>query len=178
MTREKKQELVGELSEKLANTDYFYITDASGLTVAEINDFRRLCFEKGLEYRVVKNTLIGKALETLSTDYTEFSNEVLKGFSGIIFSPEVGNAPAKLLKDFHKQKSTDKPSLKGASIDSDVFIGADNLDLLSKLKSKDELLGEVIGLLQSPAKNVISALQSGGQTISGLLKALEEKSQN
>lgn len=178
MTREEKQQLVGELSDKLSNTDYFYVTDASGLTVAQINDFRRMCFEKGLEYRVVKNTLIGKALETLDADYAEFSESVLKGFSGIIFSPEVGNAPAKLLKDFHKKSNLDKPSLKGASIDSDVFIGADNLDLLSKLKSKDELLGEIIGLLQSPAKNVISALQSGGQTISGLLKSLEERSES
>ncbi len=176
MTREEKQQLVGELSEKLASTDYFYVTDASGLTVAEINDFRRLCFESGLEYRVVKNTLISKALESLETDYTEFSEKVLKGFSGIIFSPEIGNAPAKVIKDYHKKSSKEKPELKGASIDSDVFIGSENLDMLSKLKSKDELLGEVIGLLQSPAKNVISALQSGGQTISGLLKALEEKS--
>ncbi|MEM1137523.1 MAG: 50S ribosomal protein L10 [Bacteroidota bacterium] len=178
MTREEKTQLVGELSEKLSTTDYFYVTDASGLTVSEINDFRRMCFEKGLEYRVIKNTLIGKALETLETDYTEFSEKVLKGFSGVIFSPEVGNAPAKLLKDFHKKNGLEKPAFKGASIDSDIFIGSDNLDVLSKLKSKDELLGEVIGLLQSPAKNVISALQSGGQTISGLLKTLEEKSQD
>ncbi|MBT29758.1 MAG: 50S ribosomal protein L10 [Thalassobius sp.] len=178
MTREEKHQLVGELSEKLANTDYFYIADASGLTVSEINDFRKMCFEKGLEYRVVKNTLISKALETLDTDYTEFSEKVLKGFSGIIFSPEVGNAPAKVLKDFQKANGSDKPAFKGASIDSDVFIGSENLDLLSKLKSKDELLGDIIGLLQSPAKNVISALQSGGQTISGLLKSLEEKGDN
>ncbi len=178
MTKEEKTQLVGELGEKLSNTDFFYITDASGMTVAEINSFRRLCFEKGLEYKVVKNTLINKALESLSTDYTEFSESVLKGFSGIIFSPEAGNAPAKLLKEFRKKNGGEKPLLKGASIDSDTFIGENQLDLLSSLKSKQELIGEIVGLLQSPAKNVVSALQSSGQTLSGLLKALEEREQN
>ncbi|MEN7548254.1 50S ribosomal protein L10 [Rapidithrix thailandica] len=180
MTKEEKKQLVGKLSEKLSNTDYFYITDASGMTVAEINDFRSLCFEKGVEYRVVKNTLIQKALETLETDYTDFNNNVLKGFSGIMFSPEVGNLPAKILKEYRKKsgkKDDPRPLLKGASIDSDLFIGDENLDTLSNLKSKQELIGEIIGLLQSPAKNVVSALQSGGDTLAGLVKTLAEREQ-
>jgi large subunit ribosomal protein L10 len=175
MNKDEKYQLVGELSEKLANTAYFYITDASGMTVAQINNFRRLCFEKGLEYQVVKNTLIKKALDTLNTDYTEFSEEVLKGFSGVIFSKENGKAPAQLLKDFRKKTNAQKPLLKGASIDTALFVGDDQLDLLTKIKSKEELLGEVIGLLQSPAKNVLSALQSGGHTLAGLVKTLQER---
>ncbi len=180
MTREEKIELVKELSVKFANTNYFYITDASGMSVAEINNFRRLCHSKGIEYRVVKNTLIQKALEPLETDFTEFEEKVLKGFSGIMFSPEVGNLPAKLLLDFRKKAPKDKkrPVLKGASIDTAFYIGDDQLEALSKVKSKEELLGELIGLLQSPAQNVISALQSGGNTIAGLLKTLEERSQD
>lgn len=177
MTREEKYEIVAELSEKLAKTDYFYITDASGMTVAQTNAFRRLCFEKGLEYRVVKNSLIKKALDTLPTDYSSFDSKVLKGFSGIIFSPESGNLPGKVLVEFRKKNPAlqNKPLLKGASIDAGLFIGDDQLDTLSKLKSKQELLGEIIGLLQSPAQNVIGALQSGGQTIAGVLKTLSEK---
>ncbi len=174
MTKEEKINIVNELSEKLKSTDFFYVTDTSGLTVAQINDFRRLCFNKGIEYRIVKNTLIKKALDTLDTDYAPF-DEVLKGVSGIMFSPENANLPAKVIKEFKKTDKEERPKLKGASIDTDLFIGEQHLDALSKLKSKQELIGEVIGLLQSPAKNVISSLQSGGHTISGLVKALSER---
>lgn len=176
MTKQEKFELVDELVEKLQNTDYFYVTDTGGMTVAEINEFRGALFKEGLEYKIVKNTLIAKALERLDADYTEFSEKVLKGVSGIIFSPESGKAPAVVIKDFlKKKKDAQKPALKGASIDSAMFIGSEHLDALTSIKSKAELLGDIITLLQSPAKNVISGLQSGGNTISGLLKALEER---
>jgi large subunit ribosomal protein L10 len=174
MTKEEKINIVNELSAKLKETNFFYVTDTSGLTVAEINDFRRLCFNKGIEYQIVKNTLIKKALDTLDTDYSEFY-EVLKGVSGIMFSKENANVPAKVIKEFKKNDKDERPKLKGASIDTDLFIGEQHLDALSKLKSKDELIGEVIGLLQSPAKNVISALNSGGSTIAGLVKTLSER---
>lgn len=175
MTREKKAIIIEELSEKLASTDYFYITDASGMTVAQINNFRRLCFDRGLEYTVFKNTMIKKALENSKTDYSAFNTAVLKGFSGIIFSPESGNLPAKVLKEFYKG-GLKSPVFKGASVDTALFVGIAELETLVSLKSKQELVGEIIGLLQSPAKNVVSALQSGGQKLSGILKTLSEKS--
>jgi large subunit ribosomal protein L10 len=174
MTREEKAAIIEELSSKLQKNNYFYITDASGMSVAETNDFRRACFNKGIEYKVYKNTLIEKALESIEgdNDLSELKG-TLKGFSGIMFAEEIGNAPAKVLKEV--RKDADKPLLKGAYIDSDVFVGDDQIDALAKLKSKHELIGEVVGLLQSPVKNVLGALQSGGHTISGLLKALSEK---
>lgn len=178
MTREEKVQLVEELTDKLSATDYFYITDASGMTVAQINSFRKMCFDKGLEYKVFKNTLVRKALENLETDYNDFSDAVLKGFTGIIFSPEAGNLPAKLLKDFRKKSGLQKPLLKGASIDTATYIGEDQLETLTTIKSKFELIADVIGLLQSPAKNVISGLQSGGQKLSGILKTLSEREEN
>ncbi|MCS6824206.1 MAG: 50S ribosomal protein L10 [Cytophagaceae bacterium] len=173
MKREDKGKIIQELSEKFSKFSYFYITDASGMTVEQVNNFRKLCYKKGIEYKVVKNSLIKKALETTKTDYSPFNEKVLKGFSGILFS-DTGNAPAKLLKEFYATGS-EKPVFKGASIDSDLFIGENQLDALTNLKSKSELLGEIIGLLQSPAKNVLSALQSGGHKISGVLKTLSEK---
>lgn len=175
MTKEEKAVIIDDLAEKLSKTSYFYITDASGLSVAKIDAFRKLCFERGIEYKVVKNTLIKKALERSETDYTPFNDKVLTGFSGILFS-DTGNAPGKLLKDFRKKdKGGNKPALKGASIDTDLFIGEENLDLLSTLKSKEELVGEIISILQSPAKNVISALQSGQNILAGVVKTLSER---
>jgi len=177
MTREEKAVIIDELKEKFASNPYFYITDTGGMTVAEINNWRRMCFEKGIEYRVVKNTLIKKALEVLPTDYSSFNDKVLAGFSGIMFSAESGKAPAALIKEFRKTKASEKPILKGASIDSAIFIGDETLDTLVSLKSKQELIGEIIGLLQSPAKNVVSALQSGGNKLAGIIKTLSEKEQ-
>ena len=174
MTREEKQQVIEELTEKFNKNQNFYLTDASGLTVAEINAFRRVCFEKGLEYKVYKNTLVKKSFENLNNDYSGL-DEVLKGFTGVIFSEEIGNLPAKVLKEYRKKQGSEKPALKAASIDTDIFIGEENLNMLSELKSKNELIAEVIALLQSPAKNVISALQSGGNTLSGLVKTLSEK---
>jgi len=176
MTREEKGILIENLTEKLKNTPYFYIADTSGMTVSEINDFRRICFKKGLEYRIVKNTLIRKALENMETDYSPFNESALKGTSGILFSPEVGNAPAKAIKEYRKKdKNLKKPLLKGASIEASLFIGDEHLDALSELKSKDELLGEIITLLQSPAKNVVSALQSSKNKLAGIIKTLSDK---
>ena len=174
MTREEKAVIIDELSQKFASTPYFYITDAEGMSVGEVNQLRRLCFERGIEYRVVKNTLIKKALDTLSTDYSSFE-PVLKGFSGIMFHPESGKEAAKLIKDFRKSSGNSKLKLKGASVDYSLFVGEDQLNTLISLKSKDELIGEVIGLLQSPAKNVVSALQSGGGKLAGILKTLSER---
>jgi len=174
MTREEKALIIEELSQKFAANAHFYVTDASGFTVEQINNFRRLCFKSGIEYRVYKNTMIQKALERQEgVDYSPIFN-VLNGFSGVMFSKEAGNTPAKVIKEFRK-KLEGKPVLKAASIGSDFFIGDENLNMLSELKSKNELIGEVISLLQSPAKNVVSALISSKQTVAGLVKALEER---
>ncbi len=175
MTKEEKGQIIEELAEKFSQHNHFYITDASGLTVAQINAFRRLCFNAGVEYRVYKNTLIKKALEKQTGNYEELY-KVLHGFSGVIFSKESGNAPARVIKEYRK-KIQGRPGLKGASIESTVFVGEEHLDTLVELKSKNELIGEVVSLLQSPAKNVLSALLSGKQTVAGLVKALEERKQ-
>lgn len=177
MTRQEKGALIDNLVEKLKNTPHFYIADTAGMTVAQVNNFREMCFKKGLEYKVVKNTLIKKALDQLETDYTPF-DEVLKGSSGIMFSPEVGNAPAKVIKEYKKKnggKELEKPAFKAASLDSDLYVGPQHLEPLSNLKSKDELLGEIVTLLQSPATNVIAALQSGKNKLAGIVKTLSEK---
>src|SRR6187402_235997 len=159
MTREEKAKIIDELSDKFANNSHFYITDASGFTVAQINNFRRLCFKSGVEYRVYKNTLIRKALErNKEVDYSPLFKS-LHGFSGVIFSKETGNAPAKVIKEFRK-KLEGKPVLKAASIKSEFYIGDENLNALANLKSRDELIGEIIGMLQAPARNIISALQN------------------
>ncbi|MCC5945733.1 MAG: 50S ribosomal protein L10 [Bernardetiaceae bacterium] len=175
MTREEKKQLVDELAEKFSNTEYFYITDSSGLNVAQTNALRRLCFEKGIEYRVVKNTLITKALERLETDYSPFNEKVLTGFSAVMFSPEVGNLPAKLIKEYRKSNKVEKPLLKGASIATSLFIGEENLETLSELKSREELIGEVIMLLQSPGRRLAGAITSGGGRIAAMVKGIAEK---
>jgi large subunit ribosomal protein L10 len=149
----------------------FYITDTSDLTVAKINDIRRKCFDSDIKMQVAKNSLIKKAMEAAGGDYTEIY-DVLKGSSSILFSKSA-TAPAKLIKQL--RKGGDKPILKAAYIDSAIFIGDNQIDALTKLKSKEQLIGEIIGLLQSPAKNVVSALQSGGNTLAGLVKTLQER---
>ena len=175
MTKEEKRIVIDELTGKLAEYNYFYVTDASGMTVAEVNAFRRLCFERGIEYKVYKNTLIAKALETTGTDSAEFTDKVLVGFSGVLFSKENGKEAAKLLKEFYKGKPVKRPVFKGASIDSAYYIGTDQLDTLLTIRSRQEMIGEVISLLQSPARNVVSALQSGGGKLAGILKTLSER---
>ncbi len=172
MEKNKKNQEIADLKEKFGNSQYFYITDSSTLTVEKINKFRRLCFNSGIEYRVSKNTLIRKALEQVEGNY-EALYPLLNGPTGVMFSTD-GAAAAKVLKEF--RKTNDKPVLKGAYIDSDVFIGDNQIAVLASLKSKAELIGDILGLLQSPAKNVISALQgSSAQKIAGLLKTLEER---
>ena len=173
MTRDEKKEIIDGLTEKFRENPFFYITDAGGFSVKEVNAFRRACFEKG---EVYKNTLIKKALENLDADFSPLDSS-LKGFSGIIFSKETSNLPAKVLLEFRKKlgKKETRPKFKGASIDADIFVGEANLEMLSNLKSKQELLGDLIGLLQSPAMNLISALQSGQNNITGVLKALESR---
>ena len=178
MTKEEKGTLINDLAEKLRNNTHFYVADTGGLSVKQINEFRAMCFQRGIEYTIVKNTLIRKALEQLDTDYTPFDT-ALKGTSGIMFSPEVSNAPAKVIKEYRKKNSAaQKPVLKAASIDADLFVGEEHLDMLSSLKSKEELLGDVIMLLQSPAKNVISALQSSKHKLAGIIKTLSEREES
>lgn len=175
MNKEQKAQAIEELAEKIAATPFFYVTDASGLSVAEVNKLRKKFYSDSLEYKVYKNTVIKKAMEKLDGDYTPMF-EALKGFSGIIFSPESGSTPARLIKEFRGKKG-EKPAIKAAFIDSDIIIGDHNLEMLSSLKSKNELVGEIIGLLQSPAKNVISSLQSGGSKLSGILQTLSERAE-
>jgi len=169
MTRDDKFKIVEALKEKFNSSDYFYFTDASGMSVKHIDKFRSHCFSMGIEYKVVKNSLIKKALEVKGADFSSFDKTVFKGFSGIMFAGETGNGPAKALKEFRKKNKMQKPILKGASIDGALFIGDNMLDTLASLKSKNELIGEVIGLLQSPEKNVLGALRSGGEKLAAMV---------
>jgi large subunit ribosomal protein L10 len=171
MNKEEKHDLVLALTEQMNEFGNFYITDTSDLTVAKINDIRRKCFESDITMKVAKNSLIKKAMEAAGGDYTPIF-DVLKGSSSILFSKSA-TAPAKLIKQL--RKAGPKPVLKAAYIDSAIFIGDNQIDTLIKLKSKEQLIGEIIGLLQSPAKNVVSALQSGGTIIAGVVKTLQER---
>ena len=175
MTKAEKTAVIEELKEKFADASYFYVADSSTLTVAQVNDLRGKFYEKGIEMRVVKNTLARKALEAAPADkgYAGLlDSDSFKGPTAILFA-QSGNAPAKVIKEFRKEN--EKPILKAAYIDTDIFLGDDQIEILSTLKSKDDLIGDVIMLLQSPAKNVISALKSGQNTLAGLLKTLEER---
>ena len=173
MTRAEKATAIESLKDKFSQNTFFYLTDSSTLTVEQVSALRGLCFEKGVEMQVVKNTLAKKALES-APDEKGYAGlyDSLKGPTAIMFTT-VANAPARIIEEF--RKSHEKPVLKAAYIDSAVYLGDDQLKELAKLKSKEELVGEIIGLLQSPAKNLISALNSGGSTIAGLIKALEER---
>jgi len=174
MERLKKEQVIEELVAKFSVTDNFYFADPSTLTVSQVNALRKLCFEKGVEYKVYKNTLIAKALQRIhGADYNSFE-KVLKGTTGVIFSPESNNLPAKIIKQYRKEQNK-QLDFKGAYIQSDVYIGAELLDSLTTLKSRTELIGDIVGLLQSPAKNVVSALQSGRNTLAGLVKTLSER---
>jgi len=173
MTRAQKAESIEQLKQQFENHSFFYVADSSDLTVEQVNKFRGLCYDKGIKMQVVKNTLAIKALEQADQEkgYAAIL-EAFKGTSAVLFT-SVSNAPAKVIKEFRKEHP--KPILKAAYIDTAVFMGDDQLDALSSLKSKEELIGEVITLLQSPMANLLSALQSGGNTISGVLKALENR---
>lgn len=175
MLKSEKAQVIEELREKINNTPYIYVTDASTLNVAQVNELRALCFKAGVDMKVAKNTLVQKAMEENAEEkgYAPLF-DALKGPTTLLFS-ETGNVPAKLIKEFRGKN--EKPALKAAYIDSDIFFGDDQVDVLASLKSKDELIGDVILLLQSPAKNVISALKSGGSTIAGLVKTLQERAE-
>ncbi|MBL4676382.1 MAG: 50S ribosomal protein L10 [Mucilaginibacter sp.] len=171
MNKEEKHDLVLALTEQIKEYGNFYITDTADLTVAKVNSIRRQCFENEITMQVAKNSLIKKAMEAAGGDFAGIY-DVLKGSSSILFSKSA-TAPAKLIKKL--RKAGDKPVLKAAYIDSAIFIGDNQLDTLTKLKSKEQLIGEIVGLLQSPAKNVVSALQSGGSIIAGVVKTLQER---
>jgi large subunit ribosomal protein L10 len=173
MTKEQKYQLVEELVEKFKTYPNFYITDAGGLSVAEVNNLRKECFDSNIPMTMIKNTLIRKALETLEGDYSEVFDALKQPSSVFFATSENPSVPAKLITKFRKKN--EKPSLKAAVIDTAVFKGDSQLKVLVDLKSKDELIGEIIGLLQSPAKNVISALKSGGGKLAGILKTLSER---
>jgi large subunit ribosomal protein L10 len=171
MTREEKSRVIEDLTAQLAGTNVVYLADISGLNAETTSNLRRACFKAGIQLEVVKNTLLEKAMEASKNDYGDLPS-VLKGNTSILIA-ENGNAPAKIIKEFRKK--SDKPLLKGAYINEAIFIGDNQLDSLVTLKSKEEVIGEIIGLLQSPAKNVISALKSSGGKLAGILKTLSEK---
>ena len=173
MRKEDKKQLIDSLTQQLTDNNNFYITDVSDLNAEASSNLRRLCHKNGIKMQVVKNTLLKKAMENVEKDYEELY-VTLKGNTSIMFA-EAGNVPAKMIKEFRKK--SDRPVLKGAYIEEMTYIGDDQLDFLIAIKSKNELIADVIALLQSPAKNVVSALQSGGSQLSGILKTLSEKSE-
>jgi len=171
MTREEKASVIQDLTAQLAENTTIYLADISGLDATTTSDLRRACFKANIKLSVVKNTLLTKAMEASDKEFGELP-DVLSGNTSLMFS-ETGNAPAKLIKTFRKKGN--KPLLKGAFIEEAIFVGDDKLDALVSLKSKEEVIGDIIGLLQSPAKNVISGLKSGGGKLAGILKTLSEK---
>jgi large subunit ribosomal protein L10 len=172
MNKQEKNQMIDSLSTMLKENAHFYLTDTSGLSVEKTNKLRRLCFDKNIKLMVVKNTLLSKAMEKTSSNY-ESLHDTLKGSTAIMFSA-VANDPAKLIKEFRKE-GNEKPVLKAAFVEESVYIGANQLEALASIKSKNEMIGEVISLLQSPAKNVLSGLLSGKNKIAGIVKTLEER---
>ena len=171
MTKEEKNQFIDVLDKSIQENSNFYLADISGLTAEESSALRRLCFKREVSLQVVKNTLLKKALERNDGNFEDLY-DVLKGNTSIMFT-DVANKPAKVIKEFRKKH--DKPVFKAAHLDAAFYIGEEHLDILSDLKSKDELIADIIMLLQSPAKNIISSLQSGGSTLSGIVKTLSEK---
>lgn len=171
MTREEKSQVIQDLTATLADTNTIYLADISGLDALSTSNLRRACFKANVKLAVVKNTLLSKAMEASDKEFGELQ-DILKGNTSLMIA-EAGNAPAKVIKEFRKK--SDKPLLKGAYVEEAVYVGDDQLDALVNIKSKEELIGDIISLLQSPAKNVVSALQSGGGKLSGILKTLSEK---
>ncbi|MFL2576721.1 MAG: 50S ribosomal protein L10 [Flavobacteriales bacterium] len=171
MNKKEKNELIDVLNNMLDENKNFYLADIAGLTAEESSSLRRLCYKQNVTIQVVKNTLLKKALDKNSTDFTQL-DDILKGNTSLMFADEP-KAPASVIKTFRKK--SDKPILKAAHIEEEFYIGDNNLSMLSELKSKNELIGDIITLLQSPAKNVISSLQSSTNKLSGIVKALAEK---
>lgn len=175
MNKEQKNEAIEVLKEKFNQYNNFYVTNTESLSVAQITKLRRICFDKNVEMKVAKNTLIRKALEQIDSTKFEGVYESLNGVTAILFS-ENAKEPAMIISSFRDSAKSELPVLKAAYIDSDVFVGNDQLSTLKSLKSKQDLIGEIIGLLQSPAKNVISGLNAGGK-LASLVKALEDREQ-
>lgn len=171
MRREEKNAIIDNLTEKLQQYNHFYLTDISSLNAEKTSILRRKCFERNVELVVVKNTLFRKALEKAEKDFGNIF-DILKDSTSIMFC-ETANVPAKLIKEFRKM--SDKPVLKAAFVEESLYIGDEQVDVLSALKSKNELIADVIYILQSPAKKVISQLQTGGSIIAGIVKTLSEK---
>ncbi len=174
MNREEKAQMIEDLQEVLTNTDTVYLADIAGLNSTDTTNLRKACYRSNVELRVVKNTLLKKAMERVEGKEYDEMFESLKGNTALMISDK-GNAPAKVIEAFRKKSK--KPILKAAWIDSAVFVGDERLTELANLKSKEELVGDIIGLLQSPLKTVVSQLQSSGQTIAGLVKTLSERSE-
>lgn len=172
MTKQEKATALEGLCDLLNANDIVYLTDIQGLSAEKTASLRAACFKAGIQLKVVKNTLLAKAMERVEKDYGDIPS-VLKGNTSLMIA-EKSNAPAKLIKDLRK-KGNEKPLLKGAFVEHAVYIGDNQLEALASLKSREELIGDVIGLLQSPAKRVISALQSGGSKLSGIVKTLSER---
>jgi large subunit ribosomal protein L10 len=175
MTREEKSKAITEITEVLSQNEIIYLTDISGLNSIETSNLRRLCFKSGVKLEVMKNTLLEQAMTASDKDFGDLL-ETLKGNTSVMLS-DVGNAPAKVIKDFRKK--SERPILKGAIIESDIYLGDEQLELLSSIKSKEEIIGEIVLLLQSPVRNVISALKSSSNKLSGIIQTLsnrEEKS--
>ena len=175
MNKDQKNEVIEALKEKFNQYNNFYVTNTEALTVAQVGKLRRICFNKNVEMKVAKNTLIRKALESINAERYAGMFDSLNGVTALMFS-ENPKEPALIISTFRTEGKTEKPVLKAAYIDSDVFVGNDKLETLKTLKSKHDLIGEIIGLLQSPAKNVISGLNAGGK-LASLVKALEERAQ-
>jgi len=173
MRKEEKKALIDSMSVQLAETSNLYLADISEMNAEDTSNLRRLCFKYNVTLRVVKNTLLRKAMDAADRDFNEVY-EVLKGNTAIMFT-EVGNAPAKLIKEFRKK--SERPILKAAYIEEMTYIGDDQLDFLVAIKSREELIADVIALLQSPVKNVLGSLQSGGNKLSGILETLSERSE-
>jgi len=171
MRKEDKNVIIEQIASQLKEYAHFYLTDIETLNAEKTSELRRACFKEDIKLMVVKNTLLKQALESLEGDFSPLYDS-LKGATSIMFS-NTGNAPAKLIKKVAKDKEV--PALKAAYVEESFYVGKENLDALVAIKSKNELIGDVIGLLQSPAKNVISALQSGGSLLHGVLKTLSEK---
>ncbi|MBL6610602.1 MAG: 50S ribosomal protein L10 [Flavobacteriaceae bacterium] len=171
MTREEKAQVIEQLKDTLASSSTIYLADISGLNASATADLRRACFKADISLSVVKNTLLEKAMEASDRDFGDLAT-VLKGETSMMIA-QTGNAPAKLIKTF--RKNAKRPLLKGAFVEEAIYIGDDYLDALVSIKSKDEVIAEVIALLQSPAKNVISGLKSGGGKLAGIVKTLSER---
>jgi len=171
MTRQEKHDAIENLKEALVGVKTLYLADIEGLDARQTNALRRACFKENVKLQVVKNTLLAKAMEASTHDFGELTG-ILKGNTSLMFS-ETGNAPAKVIKNFRKK--SDLPILKGAFIEEAIYLGDDQIDALVAIKSKEELIGDIIMLLQSPTKNVVSALQSGGGKLSGILTTLSER---